>query len=245
MTRFEPLPRYRDRRSRRAEDGRPVRDLPLLRALALYHRIETEAAVLRSLMSRPPWVEHRGDETDENTGVRAAFRRWAPGSGPPTPEMERAVHERIREDSAFRTDLNEDEQDAGVARLAAVVHLVALGWRSDGPREAGSVGKACVGPEPKKKVLVSNTRFSRLLTAPPDPVLRVEALGRAFRQFKKAKLNVAPDDAKNLLRFLFSAEPEETVRRWANDYFRITTPGEPAEGSDEPEPAAAPEPTAA
>ena len=245
MTRFEPLPRYRDRNSWRAEGGRSVRDLPLLRGPVLYGRIETEAAVLWSLMGRPPWVEQRGDETDENTSVRAAFRRWAPGSGPPTPDMEQVVHERIRQDSPFRTGLNEDEQDAGVARLAAVVHLVALGWRSDGPREMGSIGKACAGAEPQKKVLISNTRFSRLLTAPPDPVLRVEALGRAFRQFKTSKLSVAPGDAGNLLRFLFSAEPEETVRRWANDYFRITTPGEPTEDSDESEAVAAPEPTAA
>ncbi len=197
--------------------------------------------MLRSLMGRPPWVVRRGDDDDEVTSVRAAFRRWTPG-GPPTPVMEQAVHERIPQDDAFRS-LAEDEQDAGVARLAAVVHLVALGWRDD-LREVGSVGKACAGTD-ASKALISNTRFPRLLTSPPDPALRVQALGRVYRQLRKAGLRVAPGDAANLLRFLFSAEPEPTVRRWANDYFRITTPGERAEGSDEPETADAPEPTAA
>ncbi|MEM1115560.1 MAG: type I-E CRISPR-associated protein Cse2/CasB [Bacteroidota bacterium] len=235
MTPFEPIPLYRDRR------GQP------LRSPALYHRIKAEADVLRlwrgerqtpPLMTRPPWVVCRAGGDDENRGLRAAFRRWTPSGGPPTPEMEEAVHDHIPQDAPFR-ELPSEDQNAGVARLAVVLHLVALGWADNQARTVGSVGKACAGSDPSA-VLISNTRFARLLTAPPEPVRRVEALGRAFRQFKRARLHVAPSDAPNLLRWLFSAEPEAAARIWAGDYFRITRPGEPA-AADDPEGDGAPD----
>lgn len=214
MTNFSPLPRY---------DAHHARDL--------YRQIATEAEVLGPMMASPPWVVTRADRKDDDAGVRAAFRRWSPTSGPPSPAMEGAVHRSIRQDAPFRS-LSEDDQEAGVARLAAVLHLVALGWQSDGARPMESVGAACAGTDPAK-ALISNTRFARLLTSPPEPALRVQALGRAFRQFRKAGVAVDPDGARDLLRFLFSTEPEETVRRWAGDYFRIVFPGDhPANASD-------------
>ncbi len=204
MTDFAPVPAYAARHAR-----------------DLYRQIQAEADVLRRLMASPPWVVRRGDEADENTGLRAAFRRWTPVAAP-TPATEGAVYAAIPADATLR-QWSEDEQEAAVARLVAVLNLVALGWR--GSRTMKSVGAACAGTD-AKKVLISNTRFSRLLTAPPDPALRVQALGRAFRQFKRAGLAISPDDAPNLLRFLFSPEPQDAVRRWAGDYFRITFPGD-------------------
>lgn len=208
MTPFEPLPRY-----------------PRTSERDLHRRVLTEAAVLGRLMERPPWVEPRaGVEDHVVTGLRAAFAHWSPTSGPPTPEMEKPVHEVAAGDAAFGAQ-SEDDQDAGVARIAAVLHLVALAWRPD-TRSRGSVGKACVGSDPSTPLL-SNTRFARLMTAPPDPPLRVQALGRAFRQFKRSGLAVSGGDAPNLLRFLFSDAPEATVRRWVGDYYRLAATGAP------------------
>ena len=208
MTSFEPLPRY-----------------PRTSERDLHRRILTEAAVLGWLMDRPPWVETRsGGEDHVVTGLRAAFAHWSPTSGSPTPEMEQTVHEVAVGDAAFDRQ-SEDDQDAGVARIAAVLHLVALAWRPDA-RSRGSVGKACAGSETSTPLL-SNTRFARLMTAPPDPPLRVQALGRAFRQFKRARLAVGGGDAANLLRFLFSDTPEATVRRWVGDYYRLAATGAP------------------
>ena len=186
-----------------------------------FYQLGDEAALLTALADVPPWAESparpRGDR-----GLRSAFRRWSPQSGTLPPALLEPVFDAAGRREWF-TRLPPDGQDASAARVAAALHLFALGPREENRHTtAVSFGAAC-GREPSsgKGAVVSNGRFARLVNAPPDPALRLLALGRAFRHLGAANVRVAGSDAPNLLRFLFTTEPESAVARWAGDYFRM------------------------
>lgn len=183
--------------------------------------LELEADLLRTLAAQPPWAASPAHPRADR-GLRASFRRWAPPALPSV-AMLQAVYDMALRRPDFQT-LHPDQQDAAATRLAAALHLFSrLPESARSARSARSVGDACAG-SPKGQSVLSNTRFARLLNTPPDPALRTAALSRVFRQLDRASIGLAPDDAHNLLRFLFHPEPEPAVRRWAGDYFRIRTP---------------------
>lgn len=205
------------------------------------HQIEDEGALLRALADAPPWAESAAKPRG-NRGLGAAFRRWSPAEGAPALAMLDAVFEAALRREWFGR-LGQDEQDAAAARVAAALHLFALGPREPSGPVAQSFGSAC-GRDAGKGPVVSNGRFARTVNAPPDPALRLQAVGRAFRHVGAAGVRVAGSDAPNLLRFLFSAEPEPAVARWAGDYFRTrpivdaAAPGEAAADVPAPPPTA-------
>lgn len=190
-------------------------------------RLRQEAAMLRRLVERPPWIKQR-EPHDVDTATRAAFRRWAPADVEPSVLMIQAVWDRLGCETWLR-ELPEEQQRHTASRLARALHLFALA-PEEGPA-CSSFGAACAFQPPKSKApIISHGRFARLVNPPPDVQRRIETLSRAFRYFRQKGVRVKPDDAENLLAFLFTDDSKPVVARWANDYF-----GRPADAEPSPE----------
>lgn len=184
--------------------------------------LRREARLLQHLVDHPPWKQPY-EPFDIDTAVRAAFRRWAPAEGFPSLLMIHAVWDRAsKPDREWLDSLPTDRRDAAISRIARALHLFALA-AEDGPA-LHSFGAACAYiPSASRGPVVSNNRFARLLNAPPEDTLRLEALSRAFRHFRQKGIRVQGTDARNLLVFLFGEYPKPVISRWASDYFRHTT----------------------
>ncbi len=179
-------------------------------------QLRQEASLLQRLIQRPPWIQQY-EPHDVVTAIRAAFRRWAPAEQEPNLLMIAALWERLGNESWLR-ELSEEESRHVISRLARSLHLFALA--SEEGTACSSFGAACAFKPPKSKApIVSVARFARLVNQPPETPRRLEALSRAFRYFRQKGVRVKPDDAENLLIFLFTDDPKSVVSRWANDYF--------------------------
>ena len=203
--------------------------------------LDAEAAFMRPLLRRPPW--HR-DGDREDTGVRALFRRYRPGTAPHalSPELRGAVWERA---SFFPDAIGDDEalRSRAVDHAAFMLHLLARG--PGGSAKGLDLGAAC------RRGGLTDTRFARLMGTPPPR--RLEALSRVMQRLEKAGMPLhwvaeeaerqsrpwnahlpSKDEVWPLLNFLFGYNPpDRSIARWADGFFRTSDTNDETD-ADEP-----------
>ena len=217
--------------------------------------LDAEAVFMRPLLRRPPW--HR-DGDQEDTGVRALFRRYRPGTAPHalSPELRGAVWERA---SFFPDAIGDDEalRSRAVDHAAFMLHLLARG-PANSAANGFDFGAACLMPraDRKKNRPLTDARFTRLMGTPRPQ--RLEALSRVMQRLEKASVPLcwavnaedkkrqsfswnaslrSTDEVWPLLNFLFGYDPpDRSIARWAAGFFG--TRGGADDVTDEPTAAA-------
>lgn len=200
-------------------------------------QLDDEAALLRSLLRRPPWLPY-GDDVKEDTATRTLFRRFRPGQAPHalSPELRGAVWERVwAQGTGIPEALRDDEASLSraVDHAALVLHLLA---RGPAARPNGlDFGAAC------RRAVLSDTRFVRLMGTPQP--LRLEALSRVMQRLERTGAplrwfaneteqysrswnvrHTSTDEVWPMLNFLFGYDPDPSIARWATGFFRTVEP---------------------